>query len=103
MKTLKVAVIGTGNIGRIHANVYRDHPHAELVAVCDALPDKAQEFAAGFGVSAFGSVEEMLRNEELDAVSVATAGFENGSHHFEPTMQALEAGVAVLCEKPISN
>jgi predicted dehydrogenase len=103
MKTLKVAVIGTGNIGRIHANVYRDHPHTQLVAVCDALPDKAQEFAAGFGVRSFGSVQEMLRHEELDAVSVATAGLENGSHHFEPTMQALEAGVAVLCEKPISN
>jgi UDP-N-acetylglucosamine 3-dehydrogenase len=103
MKVLKVAVIGTGNIGRIHANCYTANAKTELVAVCDALPDKAQEFAKPFGVRAYGSVEELLRNEELDAVSVATAGFENGSHHFEPTMQALEAGVAVLCEKPISN
>lgn len=100
---LKVAVVGTGNIGRLHAECYRDHADTELVAVCDLMPEKARAFADEFGGRAYGTVEEMLRSEDVDAVSVSTGGVENGSHHFEPTMQALEAGKAVLCEKPISN
>jgi predicted dehydrogenase len=45
----------------------------------------------------------MLREEGLEAVSVATSGFEGGSHHYEPVLQSLAAGVHVLCEKPLSN
>jgi len=45
----------------------------------------------------------MLANEELDFVDVTTSGYENGSWHFEPTMEALSAGKHVLCEKPLSN
>lgn len=100
---LKTALVGTGNIGRLHANCYRDNANAQFVAVCDLDLVKAQAFADEFGVRAYRSVVDMLRNEELDVVSVATGGVENGSHHYEPVMQALEAGKAVLCEKPISN
>ena len=46
---------------------------------------------------------DLLETTQLDAVSVATAGFENGAEHFEPTMQCLGAGHHVLGEKPISN
>jgi predicted dehydrogenase len=45
----------------------------------------------------------MLRNEELDIVDVTTGGFENGSWHFEPAMEAMAAGKHVLVEKPLSN
>jgi predicted dehydrogenase len=100
---LKVAVIGAGNIGKTHLRVYANHADAQPVAVCDMAQDKAQSLADQHGLRAYGSVEELLRSEELDVVSVATAGFENGSHHFEPTMRVLEAGIPVLCEKPISN
>jgi predicted dehydrogenase len=100
---LKVAVIGCGGIGKTHARHYNAHPEANLLAVCDAIKEKADEVAAQYGINSYGSVEELLKNEELDAVSVATAGVENGSHHFEPTMQVLAAKKHVLCEKPISN
>lgn len=100
---LKVAIVGTGNIGRVHAGCYRDNAEAELVAVCDVQADKARAFGEQFKARAYDSVEKMLASEEIDVVSVTTGGIENGSHHFEPVMQALEAGKAVLCEKPISN
>jgi len=100
---LRVGVIGARGIGETHARVYRQDPLCELVAVCDLARERADEVAARFGARAYYRVESMLRAEALDAVSVATGGFENGAAHFEPTMACLEAGVHVLCEKPISN
>jgi UDP-N-acetylglucosamine 3-dehydrogenase len=101
--TLRVAIIGLGNIGNTHAPVYVADPLAKLVAVCDVIKEKADKAAAKYGAKAYYSVEEMLKNEEIDAVSVATAGVENGGDHYDPTMQCLEAGKHVLGEKPISN
>lgn len=92
-----------GPIGNQHAALYREMPHARLVAVCDRLRERAEAGAQRFGVPAFGSVRELLSGVELDMVSVATGGEEYGSDHYEPTMQAIEAGVHVLGEKPISN
>jgi len=100
---LKVAVIGVNNIGSIHTSVYRENRNVELVAVCDLLVDRADAAAKELGVKAYYSVADMLKSEQIDAVSVATAGFENGSHHYDPAMQAIEHGVHVLCEKPLSN
>ena len=100
---LQVAVVGCGNIGRTHAGVYKENPRVRLVACCDVVEEKADEFARQFGLRPYHDVAEMLRNEPVDIVSVTTAGKENGGDHFEPVMLALEAGRAVLCEKPISN
>ena len=102
--TLKVGVVGVGNIGSIHAGVYKDNPNAELVAVCDIDPKKADAAAAKFGGKAFYSVKEMLESGiQLDACSVATKGEENGGEHYQPTIELLNAGIPVLGEKPISN
>ncbi len=100
---LKVAVIGMGGIGNTHAPVYVADPLAELVAVCDIDRARADKAAAKYGVRAYYSVDDLLKHEQLDAVSVTTAGKENGGDHYEPTMQCLEAGLNVLGEKPISN
>jgi predicted dehydrogenase len=101
---VKIGVVGVGNIGSIHAQVYKDNPKCELVAVCDVIREKADAAAAKFGAKAFTSVKEMLASGiRLDACSMATRGEENGSDHFAPTMELLEAGIPVLGEKPISN
>ena len=100
---LKVAVIGMRGIGANHAEVYSRSDKADLVAVCDMVKERADDAAARFGARPHYSVEELLGSEELDAVSVATGGFENGGDHYEPVMAALAAGRHVLCEKPISN
>lgn len=101
---LKIGIVGVGNIGTIHAGIYRDNPKTEVVAVCDIIKDKADAAAAEFGGEAFYSVNEMVASGiELDACSMCTRGEENGSDHFTPTMELLAARIPVLGEKPISN
>jgi predicted dehydrogenase len=92
-----------GPIGNRHADIYKTDNLAELVGVCDIRRDRADTAAARLGVPAFCDARQMLDRLKPDVVSVATGGYEYGSDHFEPTMQALEAGCHVLCEKPICN
>ncbi|MBN2048083.1 MAG: Gfo/Idh/MocA family oxidoreductase [Anaerolineaceae bacterium] len=102
--TLKVAIVGMGNIGNRHAQVYTKRDDCKLVAVCDIIKEKADKAAEKYGAKAFYSVQEMIDSGmEIDAVSVATAGVENGGDHYVPTMELLNAGYPVLGEKPISN
>jgi len=103
MNSQRVGVVGLGPIGNKHADIYKQTPGARLLAVCDKDRSRADAASARLGVPGFYSVKDMLADAELDMVSVATGGQEYGSDHFEPTMQALEAGLHVLGEKPISN
>jgi predicted dehydrogenase len=102
--TLKVAIVGVGNIGNVHGRVYQAHPDTEIVAVCDIIQERADRAAEKFACQGFYSVQEMLEsNVKFDFASVATAGVENGGDHYQPTMELLRAGIPVLGEKPISN
>lgn len=101
---LKVGIVGMGGIGNTHAGCYKKDSLSELVAVCDIVREKADAAAEKWGVKAFYSLKEMLAaHPELDIVDVTTSGYENGSWHFVPAMEAMDAGKHVLVEKPISN
>ncbi len=100
---LRVGVIGVRAIGNLHADCYQSSPHAELVAVCDIIKQRADAAAARLGVRRYTNMHEMLASEDLDLVDVSTGGKENGGDHYAPVMAALEAGKHVLCEKPICN
>ncbi|MAS32702.1 MAG: oxidoreductase [Anaerolineaceae bacterium] len=100
---LRVGVIGLGPIGNRHSDLYKVDPLAELVGVCDRNKERADAAAARLGVPAFYDAQKMLDTLKPDVVSVTTGGEEYGSDHYEPTIQALEAGCHVLGEKPISN
>ena len=92
-----------GPIGNRHSRLYKENPLAELVGVCDILQDRADPASKSLGVPAFYDVQKMLDALRPDLVSVTTGGYEYGSDHYQPTMQALDAGCHVLCEKPICN
>lgn len=100
---LKVGVVGIRGIGLRHCECHAQDALADLVAVCDVVPERAEQAAEKHGVVAYRSLSDMLAHEDLDMVDVCTGGYENGSWHYEPTMEALAAGKHVLCEKPLSN
>ena len=100
---LKVCVIGMGPIGNTHADMYRICPDVVLSGVCDRIPERAKAAGERLGVPWFADAPVMLETVRPDLCSVATGGYEYGSDHYLPTMQAIEAGCHVLCEKPISN
>jgi predicted dehydrogenase len=100
---LRVCVIGMGPIGNRHAGLYKADALAQLVGVCDIDKPRADAAAARLNVPAFYDAQQMLDALRPDVCSITTGGYEYGSDHYEPTMQALEAGCHVLGEKPISN
>jgi predicted dehydrogenase len=100
---IRIGLVGCRGIGNTHAASHSNDPLAQLVAVCDVVKERADATAQKFGVPAYYKLSDMLRNEDLDMVDVTTGGYENGSWHFEPVMEALEARKNVLVEKPISN
>jgi len=101
---LKIAVVGMGGIGNLHARCYMDDPLSQVVAVCDIIKERADKASVAYGCPGFYSVKSMLRSGiDIDCASMCTAGTENGGDHYKPTMELLGAGIPVLGEKPISN
>jgi predicted dehydrogenase len=98
MSRLKVGIVGAGVMGRHYAKALREYERAELVAVCDLNHEAARTLAGG-EAQGLASVGEMLDAAETDAVVVATPDFA----HQEPVLACLEAGKAVLCEKPLAT
>ena len=99
MKKLNVAVIGTGFWGRNHARVYRELPSTELVGICDVNAERAKIVAEQFDAKAYTSSSRMLKNKEIDAVSICTWSTVLAKEAFK----ALNAGKHVLVEKPMAT
>lgn len=99
----RVGVIGLGPIGNKHSSLYAEMEDADLVGVCDIDRERADAASARLGIQQYYSVDDMIEKADLTMVSVATGGYEYSSDHYEPTMQAIAAGLHVLGEKPISN
>ena len=94
---LRIAVLGCGRIGQMHAANVARHPRAELAAVYDVHRPSAEKVAAAQGVNAAASAEEIFASDKVDAVLIATAT----PTHADYIEMAIAAGKAVLCEKPI--
>ena len=99
-KKLKIGIIGSGGIAQgCHMRGYAAIPEqCEIVAVCDVNPETAKSAAEKFNVpNVHTDYKELLANAEIDADSVATPN----KYHKQPTIDALNAGKHVLCEKPL--
>ncbi len=99
MKKLEVGVIGTGFWGKNHARVYKELESTDLVAVCDVNGDRAKAIANQFGAKAYTDSTRMLKNPEIEAVSVCTWS----TILAKEALKALNAGKHVLVEKPMAT
>ena len=98
--TLRVGVIGVGMMGADHADRLAHRvANATLVAVADPDQDRAQDLAAQYdGVQVFADPIELIRNDSVDAVLIASPGFV----HEEQLLACIEEGKYALCEKPLT-
>ena len=100
-RKLRIGIIGTGGISGSHIQAYLKQPDVELVAGCDLIAGKAEKKFAEFGVESakyFTDYKEMIDTIPMDAVSVCTYN----RTHAECTIYALEHGLNVLLEKPMT-
>ncbi len=95
---LRTGVVGVGHLGSLHAKMYSEISAAAFVGAFDTDKAKCDEVVSHYpGARSFSNLDELLAN--VDAVSVATVT----SRHFEVAQRALNAGVHVLIEKPITQ
>ncbi|NYE08066.1 putative dehydrogenase [Bacillus niacini] len=100
MSTLKVGVIGCGSIAKFrHLPEYMANKKVEIVAVCDIVVERAEKMAEEYFARAFTDYREVLKLEAIDAISVCLPNY----LHAPVSIDALNAGKHVICEKPMAT
>lgn len=90
-------IVGAGMIARFHAQAIRKTANAALAGFYDVRPDAAKQLAAEFNCRAYASLDEMLQDSEIQAITVATPS----GLHCDMVLPAARAGKHILCEKPL--
>ncbi|MHB0877462.1 MAG: Gfo/Idh/MocA family protein [Anaerolineae bacterium] len=98
-KEVRIGVIGTG-MGRLHMQAYSEVPGVRIVAICDLNEPEAQSFAGKYNAQrTFCDYRDLFAMDGLDAVSIAIPNY----LHAPAALAALDAGLHVLCEKPMAT
>ena len=96
MKGIKVAIVGCGFMGRMHANVYKGLEQVEIVAAIDHNDERLSEYAVKFGCTGTKDFSEGIDGADVVDICLPT------HQHAETTVAAARAGKHVLCEKPMA-
>lgn len=94
----RVALVGIGGMGFVHYNAYKKIDNAEVIAVADPRVEMAKEKIGEDKVNVYASLEELLSAESVDMVDICTPSY----MHADLSIMAMERGLDVLCEKPMS-
>ena len=95
---LRIGIVGAGYIASWHADAIRATPGARLVAVCDPARDAAEALAAGYGITAFTDLDQMIAAQVCDVVHILTPP----NLHRDIAVKCLGAGLHVMVEKPVA-
>lgn len=100
MTQFNIGIIGVGSIAtHRHIPEYQLLEDADIVAYCDIVQERADEYAELYGGKSYSDYEQLLQDESIDAVSICTPNY----LHAEIAIKALNAGKHVLCEKPMAT
>ena len=94
---LKIALVGTGGWAREHGRILHSRPDVDFCAVVGRNAARTAERAAQYGATPYTDIAQMLAEQKPDLVCVCLPN----QHHFDATMQLLQAGVPLLVEKPL--
>jgi predicted dehydrogenase len=95
---VKLAIIGAGFIGEVHANCYLQISNAHIVGIVDKVKEKGIKLANKLQTEYFSDIDYLLNNENVDAVDICTPTF----LHADMVKKAANAKKHVFCEKPIA-
>lgn len=98
-KIMRVAVIGTGNIGKHHIRIISEIPHAKLVGICDIDEKNVKILAKKYNSNPYTDFKKMIATENPVAVTICVPT----SLHFEVAKYCIEKKIHVLVEKPITS
>lgn len=98
MRKFSFGLIGCGRIAPNHARNIAELEQAELKAVCDVIPEKAEHFSRTYGGEAYTDYRKMLERKDIDIISIATPS----GIHAELGIAAAQAGKHVIVEKPMA-
>jgi predicted dehydrogenase len=99
MQKIKTAIAGTGFMGKVHTENVRRLGNVEVAAIVGSRPEKAQHFAEAMSIPmATSNLSDVLNDREIAAVHICTPNVD----HFPMSLAAIDAGKAVLCEKPLT-
>ena len=95
---LRIALVGAGRVGRVHADALEGSSEARLVAIADPRWEAARALSVDTGCPAYASAEELVARERPEAVIVCTPP----NQHAAVAQYLLGEGLHVLCEKPLA-
>lgn len=99
MAELRIGLVGTGGIGRTHIErINNQLQGGKVVACADINRDFCKKVADKYGINAFETGEQLIADDSVDAVVVATSD----PFHRQFVLEAVKAGKPVFCEKPLS-
>jgi len=97
--TIRLGIIGAGNIGNVHMRVFSQIPEASIVGVTDVYQPLAEERAKTYGIDkVYATAENLIDDERIDAVVIGVPN----KYHAPLAIKALEAGKHVVVEKPMA-
>lgn len=99
-RKIRVGIVGSGGRSGAHASAYLNFGDTEIIAFCDIVEERAQSRAKEFGATqAYTDYRDLIKRSGVDVISVCSSN----ETHAEVTIAAAEAGIQVLCEKPMAQ